>query len=66
VDFVFVYQNFGCSRARIVVRRHAHAVGARRKQGQKIAFLDCKIACKANEIAGLADRADDVVTLCLG
>ena len=61
MDFILVDQHFCGARARIVVRCHAHAIGARRKQGQQVAFLDRQITRKAKKIASLADRADDVV-----
>ena len=61
MPFVAVDQHFGDERAGIVGRGHHRAIGAGRHHGEQVAFLDAlDAAVLGDEIAALADRADNV------
>src|SRR5215204_6491410 len=49
------------ARARVVIRRHCHRVGARRQDREQVARLHYEIAPFPQHVGGLAHRAHDVV-----
>src|SRR5688572_18251937 len=55
------YQHFGATAARVVVGAHDKPVGTGRMHGQQVAFFKRQLTVLGQEIAGFADRADDVV-----
>ena len=58
---VAFYQHLGGAEAGVVVGALRHAVGARVEQSDQIAGLDGgELAIAGEEVAGLADRADDI------
>ena len=58
---VAVDQDLGGHRAGVVVGGHGESVGAGAHQGDDIALLEVgDLAVLAEEVAGLADRADDI------
>jgi hypothetical protein len=56
-----VDHDFGGARPAVVVGGHRHAVGAGREDGEQVALVQRQQAVVAEEIARLADRADDFV-----
>src|SRR3989344_9111706 len=58
---ITVHQHFGGAAAGVVVGTHDKPIGASRMHGQQVTFFQGKLTLLGQEIAGLADRADDVV-----
>jgi len=58
---VTVHQHLGGAAAGVVVGAHDEAVGAGRTHRQQVTFGQCQLAILGEEVAGLADRPDDVV-----
>ena len=58
---ITVHQHLGGTAAGVVVGAHDKPVGTGRMHGQQITFFQGQLTILGQEVAGLADRADDVV-----
>ena len=63
---VSVHQNLSRSGARIVVGTHREAIGTRGANGKNIPRDDRELAIFPQKVSGLANRANNVLALCLG